>query len=324
MNHTPTPAPPGLPSQGEPSGRARRRRGLHRFALLTVGATFLLLIAGALVTSNDAGLAVPDWPLSYGTWMPPMVGNIVYEHGHRLVATFVGLLTTILALWLFWKEPRRWVRRLGLGALLTVVAQGILGGITVLFLLPRPVSIAHASLAQIFFCLTVTLAVVTGPAWMTPATRRDDPERPALFHLSAAATAVVFLQLILGAAYRHNALGIVPHLLGATAVIFFGTWLTQRLRRGYNQEATLRRPGQVLVVLVPVQVLLGAAAYFARLAAAEAAQPGLALVLLTVAHVVVGAAILGACLVLTLHARRLLVPAPRALSLSPVSNKVSA
>ena len=315
MKRTPTPAPSGLP---------RRRRGLHRFALLTVGATFLLLIAGALVTSNDAGLAVPDWPLSYGTWMPPMVGNIVYEHGHRLVATFVGLLTTILSIWLFWKEPRRWVRRLGLGALLTVVAQGILGGITVLFLLPRPVSIAHASLAQIFFCLTVSLAVVTGPAWIIPATRRDDNERPALFHLCAATTAAIFLQLILGAAYRHNALGILPHLIGAASVIFMATWLTQRLRRAYNDEGSFRRPGLALTVLVPVQLLLGTTAYFARVAAANASQPLPLTILLTVAHVVVGAAILAACLVLTLHARRLLVPASPAVSLSPVSDKVSA
>ena len=88
---------------------APHSRGLHRFALLTAAATFLLLIAGALVTSNDAGLAVPDWPLSFGTWMPPLVGNILYEHGHRMVATFVGLLTIILTVWLWRSEPRRWL-----------------------------------------------------------------------------------------------------------------------------------------------------------------------------------------------------------------------
>src|SRR3989304_4504251 len=147
---------------------ALHNAGLNRFAWLTAGATLLLLVAGARATSNAAGRAVPDWPLSYGTWMPPMVGNILYEHGHRMVATFVGLLTIILAVWLWRSEPRRWVRRLGLAALAAVILQGLLGGLTVLLLLPRPVSIAHASLAPIFFCLTVSLAVITSRDWKEP------------------------------------------------------------------------------------------------------------------------------------------------------------
>ena len=128
---------------------------LHAYAVFTAFCTFLLIIAGALVTGNDAGLSVPDWPLSYGKLMPPMVGGIFYEHGHRMVAATVGLLTVVLAFWLWRAEPRRWVRRLGWVALATVVAQGVLGGITVLFYLPVAVSVAHACLAQIFFCLVV-------------------------------------------------------------------------------------------------------------------------------------------------------------------------
>ncbi len=109
---------------------------LHRFAVFTAACTFLLLVAGALVTSNDAGLAVPDWPLSYGSVAPPMVGGIFYEHSHRVMATFVGILTIVLAVWLWRSEPRRWVRRLGLIALGAVIAQGVLGGLTVVFFLP--------------------------------------------------------------------------------------------------------------------------------------------------------------------------------------------
>ena len=139
---------------------------LHRYAVLVAGATFLLILAGALVTSNDAGLAVPDWPLSYGGLTPPMVGGIFYEHGHRLVAATVGLMTIGLAVWLWRREPRRWVRLLGWAALGTVVVQGILGGITVLYYLPPAVSIAHACLAQFFFCCTVSLAVFTSPSWV--------------------------------------------------------------------------------------------------------------------------------------------------------------
>src|SRR2546425_12607333 len=93
-----------------------KKTGLHRFALFTAGCTLLLLVAGALVTSNDAGLSVPDWPLSYGSLTPPMVGGVRYEHSHRLIASVVGLLTLGLAIWLWLRGPRPWVRRLGLGA----------------------------------------------------------------------------------------------------------------------------------------------------------------------------------------------------------------
>src|SRR5262245_28644535 len=140
-------------------------KGLHRFALLTAASTFALIIAGGLVTSTGSGLAVPDWPLSYGQLFPPMVGGIFYEHGHRMVACTVGILTVLLAVWLQLREPRVWVRRLGLAAVAAIVFQAVLGGITVLFLLPPPVSVAHACLAQAFFCLTVTLAIVTSRTW---------------------------------------------------------------------------------------------------------------------------------------------------------------
>src|SRR5256885_573750 len=104
-------------------------RGLHRFAIFTSFVTLLLIIAGALVTSNDAGLSVPDWPTSFGSWykMPHMVGGIVYEHGHRMVAEFVGVLTIILAVWTWRAEKRLWLRLLGVAALGTVIFQGILG-----------------------------------------------------------------------------------------------------------------------------------------------------------------------------------------------------
>jgi heme A synthase len=124
---------------------------LHRFAVLTAGSTFLLIVAGGLVTSTGSGLAVPDWPLSYGTLFPPMVGGILYEHTHRVVAAFVGLLTAVLAAWLWKCEPRRWVRNLGFVSLAAVVLQGILGGLTVLYRLPTPISVIHACLAQTFF-----------------------------------------------------------------------------------------------------------------------------------------------------------------------------
>src|SRR4030042_4131220 len=103
-------------------------RGLHRFAVFTACATFGLLVMGALVTSNDAGLSVPDWPLSYGSLTPPMVGGIVYEHTHRVVASVIGLLTIVLTVWLWRQEERRWVRRVGYIAMAAGVGGGLLGG----------------------------------------------------------------------------------------------------------------------------------------------------------------------------------------------------
>src|SRR5881392_1659185 len=136
-------------------------KGVHRFAMLVACATFFLIIAGANVTSHDAGLATSDWPRSNGTFFPKMVGNLFWEHGHRMVATTVGLLTIVLTIYILKKEKRRWVRRLGVFALLAVIAQGLLGGLTVKLLLPLIVSASHATLAQLFFCTTVSLAVFT-------------------------------------------------------------------------------------------------------------------------------------------------------------------
>jgi heme A synthase len=141
-------------------------KGLNRFAILVACATFFLIVAGALVTSNDAGLATEDWPLSNGQFFPEMVGNLFWEHGHRMVATTVGMLTIGLLIYILAKEKRRWVRRLGVAALLAVIAQGLLGGLTVKLLLPLAVSTAHATLAQLFFCITVSLAVFTSRSWM--------------------------------------------------------------------------------------------------------------------------------------------------------------
>ncbi|HUQ49364.1 MAG TPA: COX15/CtaA family protein, partial [Terriglobales bacterium] len=142
--------------------------GLHRFATVLAWCVLLLIVAGALVTSNDAGLAVPDWPTSFGSFykIPPMVGGVKYEHGHRMIAQFIGLLTIILAIWTQRVEKRAWVRKLGWGLLGLVMAQGILGGLTVLNLLPWYISTGHALLAQTFFSLTLLFSLFTSKKWM--------------------------------------------------------------------------------------------------------------------------------------------------------------
>src|SRR5215472_896874 len=181
---------------------------LHRYAVVWSFCTLFLVIAGGLVTSNDAGLSVPDWPLSYGRLMPAMEGNIFYEHGHRMVATTVGLLTVGMAFWLMWAERRRWLRNLGWIALAAVVAQGVLGGMTVIFLLPKPVSIGHACLAQLFFSTTVAIVLFTSEGWRREPEIVTDSDSPSLRTLALAAPVAILIQLILGASARHQAIGI--------------------------------------------------------------------------------------------------------------------
>ena len=146
---------------------------LNRYIKLVVASTVLLIAAGGMVTSTRSGLSVPDWPNTYGQFMfsfplEKMVGGIFYEHGHRMIASTVGFLTIILAIWTWKVDPRRWVRWLGVSALGAVILQGLLGGITVLLLLPAPVSVGHAGLAQLFFCITISLAIFTSRAWTMP------------------------------------------------------------------------------------------------------------------------------------------------------------
>jgi cytochrome c oxidase assembly protein subunit 15 len=189
---------------------------LHLFAVLVAASTLVLIFAGGLVTSTGSGLAVPDWPNTYGWFMfsfplDKMVGGIFYEHGHRLIASTVGFLILVLAFWLWRSEPRRWVRRLGFLALAAVITQGVLGGITVLFYLPDPISISHAGLAQIVFCLTVTIALVTSRGWQRGYADGSGTTVPAddtLRTVAGITTALIYLQILVGATMRHTDAGL--------------------------------------------------------------------------------------------------------------------
>src|SRR4030095_4737670 len=257
-------------------------KGLNRFAILVAGATFGLIIAGALVTSHDAGLATSDWPLSNGHFFPKMVGNLFWEHGHRMVATTVGLLTIGLLIYLRVSEKRKWVRRLGMFALLAVIAQGLLGGLTVKLMLPLPVSTAHATLAQLFFCTTVSLAVFTSRSWMEA--RALSPEQKGtvpLRYLCTAALVMILLQLIIAATLRHSATWdrapstelIFVHICGAFAVVVaLGSGAGTVMRR-HNGESFLTQPATLALTLLVVQLFLGAAAYITRLRSPNDPQP---------------------------------------------------
>ena len=290
----------------------------HRYAAACAGATVLLLAAGGLVTSTGSGLAVPDWPLSFGTVFPPMTGGVLFEHGHRLVAAAVGLMTVVLAGWFGRRERRDWVRRLAYVAAAAVVAQGLLGGLTVLLRLPPAVSVLHACLAKGFFCVVVVLALATARGFTdrVPA-RLGRDGAPPLWALGAATTGLVYGQLILGAVMRHTGAGLaipdvplafgrlVPpilsfeiavhfaHRVGALLVAAAVFVLAARVLRRHRARPELLRPALLAVGLVTLQIGLGVAAVLTRLA-----------VLPATAHVVVGALILATCLTLTVRAAR--------------------
>jgi cytochrome c oxidase assembly protein subunit 15 len=288
-------------------------KGLYRFALLVACATFLLIIAGANVTSHDAGLATSDWPRSNGTFFPKMVGNLFWEHGHRMVATAVGILTIALAVYLQFRERRLWVRRLGWIALGGVIAQGLLGGLTVKMNLPLAVSAAHATLAQLFFLITVSLAVFTSRKWVTPDfSIAENGAGVSLRTLCVAALAVILTQLVLGATLRHSAPWdqdlptglLLAHIGGAIAVtlILGATVAIVALR--HRTEKYLTRPALIAAMLLFVQLFLGLAAYITRTASPYDPQPLTPMVSVTVAHVACGALVFATTIVLTLRVFR--------------------
>ncbi|HXO18292.1 MAG TPA: COX15/CtaA family protein [Thermoanaerobaculia bacterium] len=299
-------------------------RGLHRFATVLACLVVLLIAAGALVKSKEAGLSVPDWPLSYGSFSPPhwwRIDTVRAEHGHRLFAGTIALLTVALAVWTTRVERRAWVRRVAWSAVGAVVAQALLGGITVLLFLPPAVSIAHAGLAELFLCLVVTVAVATSNSF-GEATLAQIPltgsSVAAVRALATATTAFVYLQILLGAVMRHNGAGLaiptfplawgrlVParftfaiaihyaHRVGALVVALAVLTTATAVLRRHRGERTLALPALAMVGIVAVQISLGALVVLTRRA-----------VLPNTVHVATGASLLATSLVLTLQSWRL-------------------
>src|SRR5258705_6606156 len=310
---------------------------LPLFAALVAASTAVLIFAGGLVTSTGSGLAVPDWPNTYGwfMWAFPlnkMVGGIFYEHLHRLAASTVGFLIVVLAIWLWRAEPRAWVRRLGYVALGAVITQGILGGITVLWYLPDAISIAHAGLAQIVFCLTTTIALVTSAGWKRryvradlkvgpydrqPTTNHQPPTDTVLERLAVVTTVVIYTQIVIGATMRHTGAGLaipdfplafghlIPpywdpkiaihfaHRVGAATVTLLILAVAGHVFYHQGRRAELRRPAILLLLLLVLQITLGALTVLSQKQ-----------FIINSLHVVNGALVLVTSLVLTLRAHR--------------------
>jgi len=296
-------------------------RGIHRLAVFLAGYVVLLITAGGWVKSLEAGLSVPDWPLSYGMLNPPRwweIETIRAEHGHRLIAGVALILTVVLTVWIARREERPWVRKLAYLALGAVLAQAALGGITVLFYLPTAISVSHAGLAQLFLILIVTLAVVTSRFWLSQRQAAPGVDAAGLVTLASATTVLIYLQILVGAVMRHTGAGLaIPdfplafggllpprfdfaigihytHRIGALLVATLIFWTLGRVLRLAIDEPALSRPAGALAVLVLVQGTLGGLVVWTTKA-----------VLPNTLHVGTGALLIATSVVLTLASRRL-------------------
>jgi cytochrome c oxidase assembly protein subunit 15 len=311
------------PSETISPSAAGSAAGLHRFAMLAAAMTFILIFVGGLVTSTGSGLAVPDWPLAFGRIIPPhWIGGIRFEYSHRVVAGVVSILTFALAAWCWYAEPRRWVRNLALGALGLVIVQALLGALNVVLELPLATTVAHAATAQIFFCLMVGLATFTNLRWEAmPRAEIVDDARPSLRTLTVITTTAIYTQILIGAVMRNLGAGlaipdfplnygrVIPpgwsgpiavnfaHRCGALAVTILIIWTFATVVRRYREEPRLMRLASGLLVLLALQVTLGALTIWTHRA-----------VIPTTAHVAVGAAVLAASFALTLRTFRLAAP----------------
>jgi cytochrome c oxidase assembly protein subunit 15 len=231
--------------------------GVHRFAVFTVGWTVLLLIAGALVTSNDAALSVPDWPKSFGTWTPPMVGGVFYEHSHRVIAGVLGVLTLALAISIWVKEERRWLRWFAVIAVGGIVAQAILGGQVVIQLLHYWLPVMHACFAEIMFGALLSIAVFTSKWWISDRPQLDNRGSPSIHSLAVLNAGVIFLQVFLGAGFRHKEIPIWPHAAGSLVVLATVVWTAVVLRKRFESSRELTKMRILLHSVFGLQFLLG-------------------------------------------------------------------
>ena len=281
-------------------------------ARVAVAATFLLLVAGGLVTGNKAGLAVVDWPNSYGYNMflypfARMTGGIYYEHAHRLLGALVGLTTVTLAVHLAIVEKRTFVKRMGLAAVALVIVQGILGGLRVT---EKSIGLAvvHGVTAQVFLSLLVALAVVSTRSWRSA--RGGLPSRRALAdrRMVSIAVAALLVQIVFGALQRHLAFGLMLHIVAAIAVASLTISAGMRVWGFYSEQAALKRAGLVVIHATGTQVALGFCAWIVRGLANNGSLSVEWKVVVTTLHQGMGAVLLAATVTLRLLLSRWLDP----------------
>lgn len=295
----------------------RYNSAVHKFALFCVAWTVLLLAAGAIVTSKDAALSVPDYPTTHGTYFPSMSqlgGGALFEHSHRVIAACLGIFLVGLAIVLWRKDERRWVCWLGAAAVGGVIVQGLLGGLTVLLLLRYGMPVMHAAVAQIMLGTLVTIAIVTSRWWTLDLPALEDARKPSIHSLALLNAAAIFVQMLLGAAYRHQEIHtIAPHVAGSLLVTGTVIWLAAVMRKRFESSGEISRVRAWLHAIFGTQFMLGLAAYWARVSTADAPQPMPVMVLFTVLHTVVGALLFAVAVIAALLCHRL-VPRGRAVA----------
>jgi len=294
------------------------------FSKVAVAATFLLVVAGGLVTSNEAGLAVVDWPNTFGfnMFLYPlgrMTGGVFYEHAHRLFGALVGLTMVALAVRLWRLDERTWVRRLALTAVGVVIIQGILGGLRVTggFTLSTTESdmapsialaVLHGVLGQVFLGLVVALAAVTSRRWESAPAPEPRATVPADRVLQIWLVHTLVLQLVLGAVQRHLAWGLIIHITLAAVVAMLAVVVGARAWGLYHGVWPVQRLGQLVLGVVSVQVTLGIAALALTQGRAIVGSPSTIEVTVATAHQATGAALLALAVALFLWTRRLFRP----------------
>lgn len=286
-------------------------------AKLTVAATFLLLIAGALVTGNKAALSDPTWPKFVGSWIPRYwVGGLRFEDSHRLVAGTVGILTLVLAIVLQLRDSRPKIRQLGWGALVLVIVQALLGGLIIKSFRHPLVSMVHGMVAQAFFCTVLALALFTSTSWVRGASGRriNKPENRSYLNLCILASALAYAQVVLGTGVRHTEKVFLPYLIThicvGTALFCASVWLTIRTYHIYGDVPGLRRPAMFVSWFLVLQIGLGIASIYANRARLEPEMAQVHHVVESTAHLACGALILAVLFVTTLRARRMLSVGP--------------
>ena len=284
-------------------------RGVHRFAVFVLFWTVLLFVAGALVTSNAAALSVPDWPKSFGTWFPSLrqlaKGGALFEHSHRVIAGVLGVLLLAEAVVIWLKDERKWLRWFAAIAVGGVVVQSILGGEVVRRLLQYWLPVLHACFAQIMFGAILCMAVFTSKWWIEEHKQLEDRGGISIHSIALLNAIAMFVQVFLGAGFRHQYVAIWPHIVGAGVVLAVMIWTAAVLRRRFDDSPELSFGRALLHSMVGLQILLGIAAYWSRLITADALEPIPVMVWLTVIHTVFGALVFAASILVVLLCYRL-------------------
>lgn len=304
----------------------------HRLAVLLCCATFPLIWVGGLVTTYKAGMAVPDWPTTYGynlflyPWQTWVFGpfDLFIEHGHRLLGALVGLLAIAFVVVVFRREPNRKMRAAAIGALLMVIVQGLLGGARVR-LVEQGLAMVHGCFGLATFAYLAAMGVVTSHFWKTHVPVANSTSSRSLLRLSVSLTLLVYMQVVLGALLRHIPVAAPPqlfrvavlfHLLVAAAVVAHSVLVFRRIRADYRSESVLVWPALTLLGLVLLQLLFGASTWvlkygwpaglnqYSMTASFTIGAKSLLQTTVTTAHVGLGALILAVSVMLTTRVTR--------------------